>query len=273
MNYLNARYYDGVKGQFVSQDPLFWNFDQAWLADPQNQNSQAYARNNPINLSDPSGQSFKEFAQYGTGFINSIVTNTALGLGRYNQDSTAYGIGQSLGDAASLGIGMIEMTAGSTIMAGGGALCATGFGSIGGVPALAAGAILTGHGAVNALTASKNIANDIYKFSENQGSGQKNSKNWIEPTNKPQTPNIPENWVSEPAKGRGLIYREPGTTGEQNTIRVMEPIEKYPNGYWRQAGSSLDAKGRAQYIDPSTGKVGVGTVAEKNSQTHIPLPK
>lgn len=55
LNYLNARYYNAAIGKFTSQDPIFWNFDQAWLADPQNQNSYAYARNNPIVGSDPSG--------------------------------------------------------------------------------------------------------------------------------------------------------------------------------------------------------------------------
>jgi len=34
---------------------MFWNFDSSWLADPQNQNAYAYARNNPIVGSDPSG--------------------------------------------------------------------------------------------------------------------------------------------------------------------------------------------------------------------------
>ncbi|MES2930633.1 MAG: RHS repeat-associated core domain-containing protein [Patescibacteria group bacterium] len=57
LNYLNARYYEGTKGRFISQDPMFWSFDQSWLADPQNQNSYSYARNNPITLSDPTGLS------------------------------------------------------------------------------------------------------------------------------------------------------------------------------------------------------------------------
>jgi len=55
LNYLNARYYNSKIGRFTSEDPMFWNFDQAWLTDPQNQNSYAYARNNPIVGSDPSG--------------------------------------------------------------------------------------------------------------------------------------------------------------------------------------------------------------------------
>ena len=55
LNYLNARYYNATLARFISQDPMFWNFDSAWLVDPQNQNSYSYARNNPIIGSDPSG--------------------------------------------------------------------------------------------------------------------------------------------------------------------------------------------------------------------------
>lgn len=54
---LNARYYEGSRGQFISQDPEFWVTSEEWLFDPQNQNAYAYARNNPINLSDPTGRS------------------------------------------------------------------------------------------------------------------------------------------------------------------------------------------------------------------------
>jgi len=56
LNYLNARYYNSAIARFVSQDPVFWNFDSSWLSDPQNQNAYAYARNNPITFSDPSGK-------------------------------------------------------------------------------------------------------------------------------------------------------------------------------------------------------------------------
>ena len=56
LSYLNARYYNSNIGRFISQDPMFWNFDQSWLSDPQNQNSYSYARNNPITMSDPSGK-------------------------------------------------------------------------------------------------------------------------------------------------------------------------------------------------------------------------
>jgi RHS repeat-associated protein len=68
LSYLNARYYDSARGQFLSQDPTFLaigNPNQLepltkqgmgkFLTDPQQMNSYNYARGNPITNKDPSG--------------------------------------------------------------------------------------------------------------------------------------------------------------------------------------------------------------------------
>ncbi len=55
LSYLNARYYEGSRGQFLSQDPVFWGAQN--IADPQSMNSYSYALGNPINRKDPSGES------------------------------------------------------------------------------------------------------------------------------------------------------------------------------------------------------------------------
>ena len=67
-SYLNARYYQGSRGQFMSQDPVFLGIGSggqdkrskqqlgALLSDPQILNAYSYSRNNPLNLSDPSGE-------------------------------------------------------------------------------------------------------------------------------------------------------------------------------------------------------------------------
>jgi RHS repeat-associated protein len=54
LDYLQARYYDNTRGQFVSQDPEFWNGKQN-LLDPQSLNAYSYAQDNPITGKDPDG--------------------------------------------------------------------------------------------------------------------------------------------------------------------------------------------------------------------------
>lgn len=68
LSYLNARYYDGARGQFLSQDPSFLDigsagFEQEYerklqqhLMNPQALNSYSYALNNPIINKDPEGE-------------------------------------------------------------------------------------------------------------------------------------------------------------------------------------------------------------------------
>src|SRR5882762_3552834 len=54
---LQARYYDGSKGAFLSEDPVFLGDPkQQVLTDPQSLNSYSYANDNPITTSDPSGR-------------------------------------------------------------------------------------------------------------------------------------------------------------------------------------------------------------------------
>jgi RHS repeat-associated protein len=70
LSYLQARYYSGNRGQFLSEDPVHLALgnpaqvqgytglpEQAYLADPQLLNSYSYARDNPITKSDPKGLS------------------------------------------------------------------------------------------------------------------------------------------------------------------------------------------------------------------------
>jgi RHS repeat-associated protein len=61
LEYLNARYYSPSQGQFISQDPVFWEIGMTQdgknaLSNPQALNSYGYANDNPITSSDPTGR-------------------------------------------------------------------------------------------------------------------------------------------------------------------------------------------------------------------------
>jgi len=80
--YLRARYYDPLIGRFISKDPV-----KGSLTLPQSQNPYAYAGNNPVNRSDPSGK-FWDYALdavfIGMDIANcdwgAAVVDTALGV-------------------------------------------------------------------------------------------------------------------------------------------------------------------------------------------------
>ena len=55
--YCHARYYDSSLGNFLSTDPVkAGNLPVQYLADPQQHNTYAYARNNPLIYTDPTGE-------------------------------------------------------------------------------------------------------------------------------------------------------------------------------------------------------------------------
>jgi RHS repeat-associated protein len=68
LSYLQARYYDSLRGQFLSEDPTFLALgndgqlrqlsqqsQQKFLAEPQQLNSYSYSKDNPVTNKDPQG--------------------------------------------------------------------------------------------------------------------------------------------------------------------------------------------------------------------------
>jgi RHS repeat-associated protein len=56
LDYMEARYYGSSMGRMMSPDPVFISIDR--IRDPQGLNLYAYARNNPLSITDPTGLDF-----------------------------------------------------------------------------------------------------------------------------------------------------------------------------------------------------------------------
>jgi RHS repeat-associated protein len=81
LNYLQARYQDPTRGQFLSEDPIFLGDPrQQTLTDPQSLNSYSYANDNPITRSDPSGlySLFDNPTPQATQYWNSLYGSAAI---------------------------------------------------------------------------------------------------------------------------------------------------------------------------------------------------
>jgi RHS repeat-associated protein len=110
LSYLNSRYFDSTRGQFLSQEPIFLNIgdpgrvsqlaqldQQTYLGDPQQLNAYSYGRDNPIARKDPNGR----FAQVLAGAVIGDVMGVGSQL--YSDLSTGQTSGVSTYVAAGLG--------------------------------------------------------------------------------------------------------------------------------------------------------------------------
>ncbi len=71
LDYFNARYYSPEQGRFISPDPGNAGADPA---NPQTWNGYAYVGNNPLNVTDPTGESWITALFGAFGFIAAAVT-------------------------------------------------------------------------------------------------------------------------------------------------------------------------------------------------------
>ena len=98
LDYFNARFYDSARGQFTSEDPVFWGKQD--LTDPQSLNAYSYAKDNPVTKKDPSGLAATPsttFWQSVVNFLQSYVSYLTGGGG------SASGSGKSASAAPNSG--------------------------------------------------------------------------------------------------------------------------------------------------------------------------
>ena len=118
LNYMQARYYDSARGQFVNEDPVFWEVGltkdgKAALAMPQAQNSYAYANGNPVVYANSTGRFILPIiAAVGLAAIATPYALMVHGIVTHNMDTNALGL-NLLGPAQGISGGMVETTGGT----------------------------------------------------------------------------------------------------------------------------------------------------------------
>ena len=182
--YFEARWYNPSIGRFVSEDPMQYSYDPSGkggltsiLGDPQSLNFYAYARDNPVNLTDPSGMFWQELKQYAAGIGNAWASNQVLGAGRETSNNSYFNAGQVLGDALSVVTGAIETLAGSTLTgtgaAGGLVLAPVSGGSsvVAGSATTAAGVAVATHGATVMMSGGSSFGKDVRSIADQIANG------------------------------------------------------------------------------------------------------
>lgn len=129
LSYLNARYYDPGRGQFLSQDSIFLAMGDNYkkdkrlvvaLLDPQSQNSYSYARNNPVRFTDTSGDDwFSDTLDNVANGFDAAFNVVTGGAGDKIDDMVQNGVtpGKIAGVVAGV-IGGTAVTAGAAFVAG-----------------------------------------------------------------------------------------------------------------------------------------------------------
>lgn len=75
---MEARYYDPFTMQFTGEDPAAMFAPEKFLSDPQQLNTYAYARNNPVRYNDPSGNDATMVIGFGSAASTGLITTAEL---------------------------------------------------------------------------------------------------------------------------------------------------------------------------------------------------
>lgn len=72
-------------------------------------------------------------------------------------------------------------------------------------------------------------------------------------------PHVPTGWVRSPVRnGKGEMWQKPGSSGNSDSMRIMDPTARYPNGYVRY----YNEHGQPVNLDGNPGP---------NPETHFPI--
>lgn len=246
LQYLQARYYNSVRGVFLSQDSVFralgtqeFKSDALAIRDPQSLNSYAYARNSPYTLSDPSGQCFWD-ACIAEGFLTAAAITWVA--------SAAIAIAGPLLFGAVVSGSQGDYDAANSYLDG----AFTTYG----IAAAGIGVVTSASPSFNAAPArpASQMTNTQQGVAGNLGSASGRTVNG--------SVTIPSNWIKSPSdSGGGFKYTDPNNP--INEIRLMPGT---PNARFEVSRSPY------MRIRTESGYTDINGVAHSDgTTTHIPI--
>ncbi|MEU8242045.1 putative T7SS-secreted protein [Actinoplanes missouriensis] len=160
---------------------------------------------------------------------------------------------------AAAGVGLAVLSAGGE--GTGLALSATGVGAVAGVPltVVSAAGVAAGAGITTAAVTNLAIqASGDDRVTPMETRGDAASSGAADST-AGSPAGVKPGWSSRPAdNGHGTVYQKPGSAGNADMVRVMEPTPRYPDGYVR-------------FYNQHGQPVGLDGKPGPNSATHIPI--
>ncbi|WP_417556219.1 RHS repeat-associated core domain-containing protein [Microbacterium sp.] len=251
---LGARAYDPGLGRFVSVDPVLD------AGNPRGVNAYAYAVNSPVSFSDPSGLFYRVDSADGSQHITpaqSRATGTAQRQARTKAQHAVNGAGTGGRKIAPLAAGSSHAMDAATAAAMFGAPLTpkdqAWYDSVeqagdncsdfddttpcgydwmitqAGNTIDLAMMVIPGGWIVRGLKVVRVIDEAASLGGGRSPASQRGPKEW-----RPGTPGVPKEWSQRTAdNGKGTVWQKPGSEGNADSVRVMEPTTRYPDGYVR----------------------------------------
>jgi RHS repeat-associated protein len=224
LDYMHARYYNGVAGRFLSADPHIGK-----TGDPQSWNRYAYVKNNPLAQTDPTGLDTKDFLKgAGDGFVSDMSMFLPHHDPRGDKD---YARGQEYGDRWAIMFGLSEVASGVGGASGGGALAFVSGGAGSGVLVMSVGQVI--HGTAAVIRAVHHI-HASQAASTNNGSSD-DTKKGDEEVAKEDTPSTTKDAFGPVRGTKGKINKQTGEIWEHDMLHkdhweVYRNRKDYDNG-------------------------------------------